>query len=70
MLSRLVQMNGLVVRPDELQILQGVFEDVCMMKGVEHDSAAASDAAAFLISIYQSGVTDEGRLRRVIGLQS
>jgi hypothetical protein len=68
MLTRLLQTNARIVQPDELRILQNIFDDLCSARGIEHDSVAASDAASFLISAFQSGVTDEERLRRVIGL--
>jgi hypothetical protein len=68
MLTRLVQRDGRVIRPEELRLLQSIFDDLCAAKGIEHDSVAATDTASFLISAYQSGVTDEERLRRAIGL--
>ena len=68
MLTRLFQRNGGIIQPEELRLLQSIFDDLCAAKGIEHDSVAATDTAFFLISIYQSGVTDEERLRRAIGL--
>ncbi len=70
MLTRLPQTNGCIVQPEDLGLLQRIFDDFCAAKGIEHNSVAATDAAFFLISIYQSGVTDKERLRRVIGLQA
>ncbi len=66
MLTRLFQMNGRIIRPEDLRVLQSVFDDLCSAKGIEHDSVAATDTASFLICVYQ--VTDEERLRGVIGL--
>jgi hypothetical protein len=60
--------NGRIIQPAEPKLLQSIFDDLCSAKGFEHDSVAATDTAAFLISAYQNGVTDEERLRRLIGL--
>jgi hypothetical protein len=68
MLTRLLQMNGRTIQPEELSVLQSILDDLCLAKGIEHDSVAAIDTASFLISAYQSGVTNEQRLRRVVGL--
>ena len=69
MLTRLPQTDGCIIQPEELGLLQRIFDDFCAAKGIEHDSVAATDAAFFLISIYQNGVTDKERLRLAIGLQ-
>jgi hypothetical protein len=63
------QTNGRAMQPEERRLIQRIFDDFCAAKGVEHDALAATDTAAFLISVYQSGVRDEERLRRVIGLE-
>ena len=68
MLTRLFQADGRIIQPEELRLLQSIFDDLCVAKGIEHDSAAALDTASFLISAFQSGVRDEERLRRIIGL--
>jgi hypothetical protein len=69
MLNRHLQTNGCVVQPEELALLQRVFDDFCAAKGIERHAVAATDAAFFLISIYQSGVTDKEHLRRSLELQ-
>ena len=69
MLTRNFQAIDCIVYPDEIAHLQRIFDDFCAAKGIEHDSLAATDTAFFLIAIYQSGVTDEERLRLAIGLQ-
>jgi hypothetical protein len=62
------QTNGRTMQPEERRLIQRMFDDFCAARGIEHDALAATDTASFLISAYQSGVRDEERLRRVIGL--
>jgi hypothetical protein len=68
MSTRHLQTNGCVIHPEELGLLEHIFDDFCATKGVERDSIPATEAAFFLMCIYQNGVTDKERLRRAIGL--
>ncbi len=55
MLTRLPQTDGCIIQPEELGLLQRIFDDFCASKGIEHNSVAATDTAFFLISITRMG---------------
>jgi hypothetical protein len=48
MLTRLANTNGHAIQPEELGLLQRIFDDFSAAKGFEHDAVAATDTAAFL----------------------
>jgi hypothetical protein len=50
--------------PNELAFLKRLLDDVCLERGVNGASAAATEMAAEMIQLYQRGVTDEASLLR------
>jgi hypothetical protein len=51
-----------IVYPDELRILESVFEDVCRTSKITRDSADAENMALKIMLLFQSGVDDRGQL--------
>lgn len=53
------------LEPGELDLLQEVFDSVRKAKGIEIHSTDASNIAARIIELYQSGVRDREQLQHV-----
>lgn len=53
------------IDPCELNFLQEVFESVRQAKGIQIQSSDASNIAAHIIELYQSGVRDRQELQHV-----
>jgi hypothetical protein len=56
--------------PNDLAFLKRVFDDVCVERGLADGSTAASNVAAEMIQLYQSGVKDEKSLHLHFGQKS
>jgi hypothetical protein len=54
------------ISPEELSMLQRVFNDVCGRKGWAIDSPAAAEDAARVIHLFQHGVRSEIKLTRML----
>jgi hypothetical protein len=54
------------IDPDELSLLQRVFDRACEAKLVEKRSDLAVDLAAQIINLYQHGVRDEQQLLTMV----
>lgn len=52
-------------QPEEVDLLQRVFDGLCLQGGITRDSIRAELLAAVLIQSYQSGVTNEAALLRL-----
>lgn len=50
------------VEPDELQMLQRVFDQACATKAVQKRSRRAEELAATIITYYQHGIREERQL--------
>lgn len=50
--------------PGELALLQRVFDDLRLERGILGGSVAANDLAAEMIQLYQRGMKDEQSLHR------
>ena len=50
------------IRPDELEMLQRVFDRVCERRGLTSDHAAAEIVAGRLIDLFQHGIRSERQL--------
>ena len=59
MLTRHLQRNGCIVRPDELGLLQRIFDDCCAAKGIERDFGR-SDRHCILSDFHLPGRGDGG----------
>lgn len=50
------------IEPEELTILQEVFDKICERRGIRKNTEAAERAAADLIDLYQHGIRNERQL--------
>lgn len=53
------------VTPEELTLLQAVFDEVCSSEGISRDSADAEALALILVRQLQNGIKDKGTLGSV-----
>ena len=51
-----------VIEPQELSFLKEVFNDALKRRGMDNDPTAASNLAAQIIELYQTGVRDPQEL--------
>ena len=51
-----------IIDPEELVLLQRVFDKVCVRRGVAKDTPEATGIAEILIGIFQSGIRAEEQL--------
>lgn len=54
------------VEPDELDMLQGIFEEVCRNRGIIKGSDTATQLASDLIHLFQTGVRDPQKLQAML----
>jgi len=54
------------ISPEELGMLQRVFNDVCRRKGLAIDSSAAAEDATRVIHLFQHGIRSEIKLIRML----
>lgn len=59
--SRIASTQG-IMHPEELALLQRVFDRACRSNGHAPSSPAAEDTAVRLIVLFRSGVMDEEKL--------
>jgi hypothetical protein len=52
-----------VLYPEELRLLQGIFDGLCAERCLDRKSEAAEDMAAHLIAIYLHGLKSEELIR-------
>ena len=50
------------VSPNELEFLQGIFDRVCMLRGLRRPSAQADHLARFIMDEFRAGVVEEAAL--------
>ncbi|MEJ6783411.1 MULTISPECIES: hypothetical protein [Phyllobacteriaceae] len=50
------------IYPADLNLIQRVFDQICIDRGEDPSSVWATEIARTLISLYRSGVRDEGML--------
>ncbi|OJF95450.1 hypothetical protein [Pararhizobium antarcticum] len=54
------------ISPEDLGMLQRIFNDVCRRKGLAIDSPEAADDAARVIHLFQHGIRSEIKLTRML----
>ena len=52
-----------IAEPDELKVLESVFEEACRTSKITRDSAEAERMALKIMLVYQSGLEDRGQRR-------
>jgi hypothetical protein len=52
----------LTISPNELDMLQRVFERECELRSIGRNQREADDLAALVVALYQQGIRDESRL--------
>jgi hypothetical protein len=55
-----------VIGPDELAMLQEVFDALCKRERISRDTAAADEIARRVMELYRSGERDPAKLLEVI----
>ena len=60
---------GAVLGPSDLDFLQRVFDRICEGRSLSRTSAKAEAVAASLVRLWQSGHSDEERLRTLAELR-
>lgn len=65
MIQRHLQLRG-VVDPDELFLLQKVFDEVCRVKNISPDGERAADCARRIFALYEAGIRDPQELREML----
>jgi hypothetical protein len=50
------------IEPDELSMLQRVFDQACKVRGIQKQTPEAVEVAILIISLYQHGVLNERQL--------
>ncbi|WJR67189.1 hypothetical protein QTA58_00140 [Neorhizobium sp. CSC1952] len=56
-----------VFEPEELALLQLVFDAACRQRGLEKNTAAAVSVASHIFDLIQMGVRDEHQLMSMLG---
>ncbi|WP_141245401.1 hypothetical protein [Mesorhizobium sp. WSM4313] len=55
-----------VFEPEEVSVLQGIFDQICARGGIDRKSEVAEDMAINLIAYYQQGLRGEELVRAVV----
>lgn len=58
--------HGEPLQPEELDLLQRVFDETCAQVGIEKKRLQAEGLAATLLKLIQSGLRDEKELKAAI----
>ena len=53
------------ILPDDVSMLQRVFDRACETRGIAKTETEATELAASLVEVFQHGVTDESRLLKL-----
>ena len=69
MLERHVHITS-SIKPGELGMLQRVFDEILMRRGIAEETDAASQVAVDLISLFQHGIRDERQLLAMLSGRS
>lgn len=65
MIQRHVQLRG-VIDPDELSLLQKVFDEVCRDGNIDPDGERAADCARRIFALFQAGIRDAQKIRAML----
>ena len=68
-ISRAASAAG-VFEPEDLGILQRIFDQACKARGYARDSAEAGALAAEIVSLFGNGIVNEGALYTELGLNA
>lgn len=55
-----------VVEPEELDLLQGIFQEICNQRGISKGSETATQLASDLIHLFQTGIRDPQKLQAML----
>ena len=66
MIGRCVEEYGGVFEPEDLALLQKLFDEVCVARGYVPDSEQAEFLALLIVTLFQSGIVDETSLRKAL----
>jgi hypothetical protein len=64
MIARYSEKFGGFFEPEDLKLLQKLFDGVCTERGYSPDSEDAERAALLIVNLFKSGIVDEIPLRR------
>lgn len=57
---------ALPMSPDELDMLQRVFERECELRSIGRNQQEGGDLAALIVALYQQGIQDEAALSGIL----
>ena len=66
MIGRCVEEYGGVFEPEDLALLQRLFDEVCEARGYTPGSEHAEYMALLIVTLFQSGIVDESSLRKAL----
>ena len=66
MLGQYVEEYGGVFGPEDLALLQKLFDEVCEARGYTPDSEQAEYTALLMVTLFNSGIVDESSLRQAL----
>ena len=66
MIARYAKEYGGIFTPEDLQLLQRLFDEVCSERGYAPDSEHAEYTALLIVTLFNSGFVDETSLRKAL----
>ena len=57
-----------IAYPDDLKLLKGVYDDICICEGIPCGSQMAEDLAMATMDLFSQGVFDEAEIRESLRL--
>ncbi len=66
--SRYVSYSVGIMYPDDLTLLKGIYDDICLRWGLHCGSAAAEDVAGAMMNLFGQGVSEEAEIRESLDL--
>jgi hypothetical protein len=65
-IARYIESYGGIFRPDDLTLLQKLFDEVCLREGYPTDGEDAEYLALLIVTLFRSGIVDEDSLRKAV----
>ena len=64
--GRFVQRHGGIFTPEDLQLIQKLFDELCSAQGYAPDSEDAEYVGLLVVTLFKSGIVDENSLRKAL----
>ncbi len=65
-IARYIESYGGIFGPDDLTLLQKLFDEVCLARGYPPDGEDAEYMALLIVTLFRSGIVDEASLRNAV----